>query len=247
MTDRPADINALDKYFADESKPNWYQPLVNEPVTNLSVEQICKLRPTVQRNIAASRPGSILVKTHNILGDFNGLPLHEMTVTAGAICIVRNPLDVVLSLADHFGLSLDDAIEFMNSDTTGTPTDEANVSSVLSSWSNHVQSWTSDSESTCVIRYEDLLAKPEKGFRKVVKFLGVKDDRSRLKRAVKFSSFSELRKQETRQGFVERSPNSQRFFRSGRQNLWRTKLSPEQVARIVDVHGDEMQRFKYLP
>jgi hypothetical protein len=246
-TDRPADINALDKYFANESKPNWYQPLVSEELADLSIEQICELRPTVQRNIATSRAGSIFVKTHNLLGDFNGRPLHEMSVTAGAIYIVRNPLDVVLSLADHFGLSIDDAIEFMNSDTTGTPTDEANVSSVLSSWSKHVRSWTADSESTCVLRYEDLLAKPEKAFGPLVKFLGLNRDRARLKLAIKFSSFGELRKQEAQQGFIERSPNSQRFFRSGRQNLWRTKLGREQITRITDAHGDEMKRFKYLP
>jgi hypothetical protein len=246
-SERPADINSLDKYFADESKPNWYQDLISESPADLSVEQICELRPTVQKNIAASRRGSLFVKTHNILGDFNGMPLHEMSVTAGAICIVRNPLDIVLSLADHFGLSIDDAISFMNSDSTGTPTDEANVSSVLSSWSKHVRSWTAEGESTCVLRYEDLLAKPEKGFGGLAKFLGLKRDRGSLKRAIQFSSFGELQKQEKRQGFIERSPNSRRFFRSGRQNLWRTELSREQIARITEVHRDEMQRLKYLP
>jgi hypothetical protein len=246
-SDRPADINTLDNYFANESKPNWYQPLVQEPLADLSLKQICELRPAVQKNIAASRAGSIFVKTHNILGAYNGLPIHEMSVTAGAIYIVRNPLDVVLSLADHFGVSIDDAIVFMNSDLTGSPTDEANVASVLSSWSKHVQSWTAGGDSVCVLRYEDLLAKPEKGFRQVIKFLGLDKDRKRLKRAIQFSSFAELRKQEDQRGFIERSPNSRRFFRSGKTNRWRVDLSREQIARIAEAHHDEMQRFKYLP
>jgi hypothetical protein len=152
--DQPADINALDEYFADESKPNWYQPLVERAVADLSLQEICELRPVVQKNIAASRDGSVFVKTHNILGAYNGLPLHDMSVTAGAIYIVRNPLDVVLSVADHFGLSIEDAIVFMNSKATGSPNDQANVGSVLTSWSDHVTSWTADKSATCVLHYE---------------------------------------------------------------------------------------------
>jgi hypothetical protein len=246
--ERPSDINALDRYFADESKPNWYAPYVKGALTDLDLAQICALRPQVHRDIAASRAGSILVKTHNILGEYDGMPLHEMSVTAGAVYVVRNPLDVVLSLADHFGLSVDEAIAFMNNEATGSPTDEANVASVLSSWSAHVRSWTaSGGDAACVLRYEDLLVKPAKGFRNLVHFLGLTPDPALLRRAIRHSSFPELRKQEQRQGFIERSPNSRRFFRAGRKDQWRTGLGREQVGRIVDAHREQMQRFKYLP
>ena len=245
---RPTDINKLDKYFADESKPNWYAPLVDSPLTDLTVEQICALRPAVQQAIAASRPGSILVKTHNFLGEFNGHPLHETSVTAGAVYIVRNPLDIVLSLADHFGLTIDDAIEFMSSETTGTPTDEANVSSALSSWSFHTQSWAQGGgDATLILRYEDLLARPTKEFKKLVTFLGLEFSAERLRNAIRFSSFTEMRKQEDSSGFIERSPNSKRFFRAGRKNQWRTSLTRAQVTKIIDAHREQMRKFKYLP
>ncbi|MDH3805193.1 MAG: sulfotransferase domain-containing protein, partial [Gammaproteobacteria bacterium] len=214
----------------------------------LDLAQICALRPKVQKNIAASRPGSVFVKTHNFLGAYDGMPLHEMSVTAGAVYVVRNPLDVVLSLADHFGLTVDDAILFMNNETTGSPTDEANVASVLSSWSAHVRSWTEGGEdATCVLRYEDLLIKPAKGFRSLVSFLGLNPDPALLRRAIRFSSFPEMRKQEQAQGFIERSPNSRRFFRAGRKDQWRTGLSREQIGLIVDAHREQMQHFKYVP
>lgn len=247
-SDTPSDINALDRYFADESKPNWYAPHASAPLAETDTAGICALRPLVQRDIAASRPGSIIVKTHNLLGDFNGLPLHEMSVTAGAIYVLRNPLDVVISLADHFGLSVDAAIEFLNSETTGTPSDEANVASVLGSWSMHVRSWVEGGgEATTVLRYEDLLAKPLKTFRKLAHFLGLKRDDALLRRAVRFSSFGELRKQEQKRGFIERSPNSSNFFRAGRKDQWRSVLSEDQVDRIVAAHGEVMGRFGYLP
>ena len=245
--DRPSDINELDRYFADESKPNWYSPHTSAQLAELSVAEICSLRPLVHRDIAASRPGSVIVKTHNLLGEYNGRPLHEMSVTAGAIYVVRNPLDVVVSVADHFGLSIDAAIEFVNSETTGSPTDEANVASVLSSWSTHVRSWVDGGgDAATVLRYEDMLAKPVKVFGALVRFLGLKRDDARLRQAVRFSSFGELRKQERKRGFIERSPNSNTFFRSGRKDQWRTALSKDQAGRIVATNGDVMRQFGYL-
>lgn len=246
--DRPSDINTLDRYFADESKPNWYARHTSRPLSELDTGEICALRPLVHRDIAASRPGSIIVKTHNLLGEFNGQPLHEMAVTAGAVYVVRNPLDVVISAADHFGLSIDGAIEFLNSETTGSPTDEANVTSVLSSWSTHVRSWAEGGgDATFVLRYEDLLEKPLNRFKALVRFLGLNLDKARLRQAIRFSSFGELRKQEQSRGFIERSPNSARFFRSGQKDQWRNELSKKQVGRIVAVHGEVMQKFDYLP
>jgi hypothetical protein len=169
-------------------------------------------------------------------------------VTAGAVYVLRNPLDVVLSVADHFGMSIDAAIDFLNSETTGSPTDEANVASVLSSWSAHVRSWADGGgEATHVMRFEDLLQNPAKSFRALVRFLGLERNEPRLRQAMRFSSFGELRRQERERGFRERSPNSKRFFRSGRKDQWRTALERGQVQRIVAAHGETMRRFGYLP
>ena len=68
-----------------------------------------------------------------------------------------------------------------------------------------------------------------------------------MKRAVEFSSFRRLKAQEQDKGFVERSPNSARFFRKGKKNQWRGVLSPDQVGAMVDAHREQMRRYKYLP
>jgi len=244
----PADINSLDKYFADDSKPYWYQNHTDRPLHELSMRDICLLRCQVHQDIASSRAGSVIVKTHSLLGAYDGIPLHEMSVTAGAIYVVRNPLDVVLSLADHFGISIDDAIAFMNDPATGSPTDEANVASVLGSWSGHVESWTSEeSPSLHVVRYEDLIDRPLKAFAGIVSFLNLGRDAPAIKRAMRFSSFQALRSQESSKGFVEKSPNSARFFRAGRKNQWPGKLSRDQVTALVEAHREQMSRFRYVP
>ncbi len=243
---QPAPINELDRHFADESKPCWYLPHANRPLAELSLAELCALRPLAQRDIAGSRTGTVLVKTHGFMGAYEGHPLHDMTVTAGAVYVVRHPLDVVLSVADHFGLTLDEAVDFMNDEATGSPTDEANVASVLTSWSNHVASWTGPgSLGVLVVRYEDLLEKPVKVFSRIVDFLGLERDPGRVRQAVAHSAFRELRRQEDSIGFIERSPNSRRFFRSGRKLQWPNRLTDQQVARMVTAHRREMRRFRY--
>ena len=247
---RPGDIARLPTYFEDESKPRWYQPyLAGSQASELPFEEAMALRPQVHQDIANSRErGSIFTKTHNMFGQLGGVPVHNMRVMAGAIYVVRNPLDVVLSVADHFGLSVDEAIEFMGNEETGTTTNEENVAGYMGSWSTHVASWTAQPHpSIVVVRYEDMQDKPVKAFGAVAKLLGLDRDRDRLRKAIRFSAFSELKKQELNAGFVEKSPNSRHFFRKGTRNQWTESLSDEQVRKIVTRHFEQMHRFGYVP
>jgi len=97
------------------------------------------------------------------------------------------------------------------------------------------------------LRYEDMLDNPIKAFRKLVSFLGQQRDPDRLKRAIRFSSFDQLKLQEKRSGFIEKHENADSFFRQGRKNQWSGKLTDEQIRKIIDSHGEQMTRFKYIP
>jgi len=247
---RPGRIAELPAYFEEESKPRWYAPYAGEGgLAAMDFDQAMALRPRVHQDIADSRErGSIFTKTHNMFGHLQGIPLHNLAVMAAAIYIVRNPLDVVLSVADHFGLSIDDAIEFMANEETGTPTNEENVAGFMGSWSTHVASWTMQPHpAILVVRYEDLQDNALKAFGSVAKLLGLGKDKARLRKAIQFSSFRELKQQELLGGFVEKSPNSRHFFRKGSKNQWAEALSEDQVARLVARHREQMQRFDYIP
>ena len=56
-----------------------------------------------------------------------------------------------------------------------------------------------------------------------------------------------LRKLEDEKGFKERSEVAERFFREGRKEQWREKLSEAQVRRLVEEHRAQMARFNYIP
>ncbi len=247
---KPARIADLPDFFESESTPHWYLPLLSDkPIEECSAEEIFSLKSEVHKRIAASRPyGSIFTKTHNQFGTYKQHVLQNMTVTSGAIYIVRNPLDVVLSTADHFGLSVDETIDFMADEYTGTPSGSENVASYLGSWSGHVESWSRlDHAQIVVIRYEDMLDRPMKTFGQVAKLLGLGSDKNGIKRAIRFSSFRELKKQESCDGFIERSPTSKAFFRKGRKNQWVENLKEEQIERIVEGHREQMERYGYVP
>lgn len=244
----PQSINALKRFFESESWPGWYQPYTGQrqPWT-LDIEEIAAIRCHAQQDLASSRPGTVLVKTHHFLGEFRGHPLHRSEVTAGAVYVLRNPLDVVLSLADHHGLTLDQAVDFMGDPMTATASDEANLGSILGSWSLHVQSWTRPDPSVLVLRYEDMVERPARAFNALLRHLGQPEDPQRLARARRFSAFDALKAQERSSGFVERSPSSKWFFRNGKAGQWRQALSRPQIEQIISTHREQMQRFDYLP
>jgi len=244
----PVPLNDLPKYCDDEARPEFFGAVAGKPSTGLSLDEIAEFRPRVHALIAANARGTRFVKTHNYWGAFNGHPLHNAEVTAGAIYVVRNPLDVAVSMTHHFGLTADEAIERLGNEAVATANDALFVTQLLGSWSLHVKSWADlESERILVVRYEDLIEKPAKHFAKVAKLVGIGQDRARIERAVKHAGFGTLSSLEKKHGFVEASDKSTRFFRNGRMNQWREALNREQVRRVIDAHREQMARFGYVP
>lgn len=246
----PIDINTIHQNSVDEVKAYRYQPFISKGqlTTDLSLEEVCAIRPMVHAQMAAEAPATLFVKTHNFQGEYKGYPLHNWQVSSGAIYIVRNPLDVAVSLKHYFDYSYDDAIAYMAESMAGTPNEPENVPQIISSWSQHVASWTQEGGNNMLtLKYEDLLSNPQRGFRKIVSLLGLKKEVKRLTKAIRHSSFSQLKKQEQQLGFVEKHENAESFFRKGVKEQWREELSEAQVRQIISDHKEQMQRFKYIP
>ena len=248
---RPADLNSLQgRIFQSDGALMWFQMLDKRPLAEWTSEDVACMRPKVNELIARGLQGSVFCKTHNALMTAHGHPTINLKVTSGAIYIVRNPLDVALSFADFIGSDLDKAIDFMATDNLESPHDPAgnNVSIVSGSWTQHVESWTGRPDPRLhVVRYEDMLEHPLRAFGGTARFLGLKPSRQRLTRAIRNSSFKTMRSQEDWRGFVERSPNQEKFFRRGTAGGWKEELTEEQVERLCSAHRVQMERFGYLP
>ena len=242
------DINKITDLSTGDSVISWYQPLLQKPWQEWTAQEIADIRWQAQRNIVASQPDNIFVKTHNAMVEYLDKPLIHMDWTAAAIYIVRNPLDVCISLADHYGVTIDEAIRIMGNKGTVTAGSERVVYEVHTSWSNHAMSWTQQPhQGLHVVRYEDMLSRPTSAFRNVCNFLHLTPPKARLENAIQLSSFDTLKNQESSKGFRERSVNSQSFFRVGKAGQWRETLSQEQVDKVIDDHKEQMQRFRYWP
>lgn len=244
----PVDINELGDFCIGESAAQWYVRRAGRPLSELSDQEIAELRPTVHKDFTTVFPDSVFVKTHNYLGDWGGVPLHTMEVTAGGIYVLRNPLDVAISVSHHFGETIEEAIAHLANDEQLTGGTDKHVVEVHRSWSTHVKSWTQHpSPQLLVMRYEDMLYKPRKHFKQVANFLGLKPSPERLERAIRNSSFKALKELEQQKGFRERSKKAESFFREGRAEQWREVLTPDQVRRIIADHHEQMERFGYIP
>lgn len=247
-SDAPFEINRMSALTVGDSQAHWYARLDPRPPTALTLADLTRLRPHVHRLIAESSPNTVMVKTHNALIAVGGVSMITLELTAGAIYVVRNPLDVALSYAHHLGVSFDDIIELMGRVGFETPASATHLPEHQSDWSTHVKSWTqTPSPALHVVRYEDLQADPARYFGAIAQFLGVPPDQARLEKAIRFSSFDALRGQEEKTGFIERTPVQDRFFRSGKSGEWREKLSAAQIDRLVKRHREQMKRFNYLP
>ncbi|MEX0922336.1 MAG: sulfotransferase domain-containing protein [Rhodovibrionaceae bacterium] len=246
--ERPTPINEIDKFSLGEATANWYYQYTEKKASELTLEELAELRPKVHKSMMGAHPDSVFVKTHSYLGESCGRHIHTMECTAGAIYVVRNPLDVCPSFANHFGLSIDDAIAAMEDEKgLGAATDK-NVAEIITSWSLNVRSWTQVPHPQIkAVRYEDLLERPVNTFGGVARFLGLDPPKDRLKKAIKFSSFKELSRQEATAGFKERSDHAKKFFNVGKRDQWREKLTEAQISRIVEKHREQMERFKYVP
>jgi Sulfotransferase domain len=245
---RPDEIR---DYTDSEARADRFTAAAGRPNTQLSAEEIAALRADVHASIAQQAQGTRLLMTHNFCGSFDGYPTFNWAVTAGAVYVVRNPLDVAVSMTHHFGLTLDEAIERLGDDRVASVNDDLFVSHFIGSWSTHVAGWADMAGrapgKVIVLRYEDLLEKPAKHFAKAAKLLGLGQDKPRIERAVRHTSFQTLASLEQKHGFVEAVDEKTRFFFKGRANQWRDTLSREQVQRIVADHREQMQRFKYVP
>lgn len=242
------DINAMGQRTTWEIAAQGFAAALGKPVTDATRDEIAAVRLDVQARLAEGLPGLLFVKTHNALLARAGLALINTKVTAGAIYVVRNPLDVAISFAGHYGVSLDDAIARMAEANLETPVTDRGVYEVYGSWSQNVASWTAKPHrAMLVMRYEDMLADPLTTFGRLAAHLLLAPTGEQLERAVAQSSFEVLKSQEQEKGFQERPERSASFFRAGREGQWREALSTAQVERIVAAHKDQMLRFGYVP
>ncbi len=249
-SDTPASINALDGATANSR--DLFDNVAGIESSDLTPLETERLLPDVFERIAARSEETLFFKIHDAYTHTcDGRPLIPDRATQGAIYFLRNPLDIATSFAHHSGRDIDSTIDRMANEKEAFADDpdslHLQLRQSLLSWSSHVLSWMEGPGFPVhLMRYEDMAQTPLKTFAAAARFAGLPDDPAHIKKALQFSAFEELQRQEQTHGFTGKASRAPSFFRKGQVGSWRTSLSEAQVNRILSDHGKVMNRFAYL-
>ena len=219
----------------------------SRPLGAWTREETARRRAGAHKAITGLRSDTVFASTRAALATSGGAPTITMEHTAAAIYLVRNPLDVAVSLAAQGDRSIDEAILHLETEYESENSDQF-AYEYQGSWSTNVLSWTQQRHAGLhLLRYEDMLSVPEQAFGPLASFLGFDTSPERLARAIRFSSFADLAEEEDKSTFTSSSGGVRRVLRVGKSDQWREVLSADQVRRVVDRHDKQMERFNYIP
>lgn len=246
-SDEPVPLNKIRHLGIGDSSALLYEKVAKKPFDINNPSETAHIRSDVLQAVVNNRADVNFVKTHCLNGAAFGVQLIPTQLTRSAIYILRNPLDVTVSFASHYGLSIDETIQAMHHNDLVLPGGDDNASQFVGAWSNHVLGWTKARKfPVLALRYEDILDDPCQAFVRVIQHIGLPVDQDRLEQAVRFSDFKALSNQENKTTFIENSENQERFFRSGKSGQWKTELTSKQADTICQNHSAIMKKHGYL-
>ena len=204
-----------------------------------------------------------ILKTHHQLCKIDNFLFTNYKNSLATIYVVRDPRNVITSLMHHYSLkNYDEALKFIFDEHrfSGRLDKKENLKrktefpTYISSWQNHFNSWKNFKKNFLLIKYEDLINRPEKTFNKISKFLeiiiNIKITNEKINEAIIKSSFKNLKKSEDKFGFPE-APISdlnetKKFFNLGPKNNWRDLLPDQIRVEIEKKFRKEMIKLGYL-
>jgi len=188
-------------------------------------------------------------KTHNIRGIINNNYFTDESVCKGFIYLIRDPRDIVVSLAKHMNVSHDTAIDIMLFQKNFV-TNVFKVNEAVCTWKMHTESWINfKTVPRLIIRYEDMVKNNENAIIQISNYIKILYDnkiffdKSIIADTLEKTNFNNLQKLEQKNGFVEAT--SDKFFRKGISGQWQNILSNNQINLIQNELKDYMNALGY--
>ena len=201
------------------------------------------------------------LKTHNALCKINGNKFTDQNNTLAAIYLVRDPRNVITSIANHYQITTRNAFDFMKDKNRGIIEREGNRYTgfqPLFSWDLHIKSWTENTlYPSLIIKYEDLIIDTASVFKKVLEFIkkisNSKNniDEQKLLKCVENCKFSNLKTMEREKGFDESMVNKKTgdkiaFFNLGEKNNFKDILEKDLINEMNDYFKYQLKKYKYI-
>lgn len=246
----PLPLNDL-RYFAHIADTSLFEGWIGCSPWELSPARVALLRRELHGALHRDVERIMFYKVHDNFFLPDGVTRMFPEGCARVVYVLRNPLDVAISVKHHFDLaSIDAAIDYVAGRRVSFAHlghNRTHMRQFIGSWSQHVRGWCEASGmEMLILRYEDLLNNSRQSFEDLLRFLHWPMDATRFERALNASWFSRLQAAERAQGFAEHYAGQSLFFRSGRAGDWRSHLLPSHLDRMLSEHGEVMKKHGYL-
>ena len=225
-------------------------------------EQIYKNWTIVQNFLNINRKIKFL-KTHQVNCIIGKYEFTNDENTLGAIHVVRDPRNVLLSIKNHFSFNnYNEALEFISKERHWIGIEKSQddkfrdnmIPTLISSWNIHYQAWKNKTKNYLLIKYEDLQENPKKEFKKITNYLekltNNKFDEKKINKAIETTSFKYMQNLEDKGYFSENArgfnENKVKFFNLGPKNDWKKLLNNEIIEKINLKFNKEMKELGYL-
>ena len=202
------------------------------------------------------------LKTHNSLIKAFGNDFTQPKYSLGVIYIVRDPRNVITSVKNHNDFSnYDEALKFMQNDNA-ILNDYKQLknyakTTIINSWRINYQSWIQNNfYRRMIIKYEDMITKPDEVFRDLVVFVntlcrfneGINS--LKLNNSIQTTSFDKLKNIENQGNFSEsvyslKDKRKIKFFFLGPKNDWRKELDKSLIKKMNEYYKEDLNKFGY--
>ena len=201
----------------------------------------------------------IFIKTHHALLKISNNSFTTKENTRGVIYVVRDPRDVVISMTNHYNISVEKSIDTLFNenlclswqDTDNLYENRKKPLSLISSWDKHFLSWNKyvfDCPKL-LIKFEDLVYDKRNTIKKIIDFFiknynfNFSNLDKKIENMISYSDFNHLKKTEQKIGFDEAVNDN--FFNKGTKDQWFDMLSDEQIFRIEKAYYNLLKQLNY--
>ena len=200
------------------------------------------------------------LKTHNALCKINSNSFTNEKNTLAGIYIIRDPRNIVTSLANHYQVDVNKAFDFMKDEKKALieKVNERYLGFVpILSWALHQESWIKCTKFPILtIRYEDLQLETFQTFIKVIKFINKLSNLENLinetkaKKSIISCEFEKLKKLENKNGFSEamvdkKTKKKISFFNLGSKNDYKRLLQTNLIDEMSSLYNQQIKKFNY--
>lgn len=175
----------------------------------------------------------------------------------GAVYVLRNPFDVMLSNMNFLSIPIDEKQDFVRNFIRHRGTLKWSIFG-FGDYVSNVRSWVAAGGDLPlhIVRYEDLFTNPIDSTRRLAKFLGVDDSGDALRKAYEGAAFDSMKMMEEREisigqdGFFsvlknKRSDPGFRFVNKGGVGRFFDELDQDVIALMHEAFGDIMDEVGY--